>query len=445
MKDSIRNITNIILEIEKTHNLFEWEINGVFVWEIIRTQIYSKALFHLEPPHEKTNISLKKFEVILSKIFYKVKRYLNAIVFNPFFDFVKTDVIIFESSRKVLFEGEYIDPHTKFLYDELVSDGNTISRYQSSFSYDKLSKRSLKVKHLDLIYLISFFKINFTKSKLLSEDFKKIKLVEDCLYTEFEVAFKLRKMIQKEIKFFKSNSIFFDKLLKRKKPKEIYIVNFCDKAALISQAKEKNIKVIDIQHGLISADDVIYHYPNSKEGSLKYFPDQFYAWSKVWQEICKIPLRKENIIIYGNKYLINQSKKFNCQKKNTKQILIISQPGLTQQIADFVLQNYSSFVNMEIIYKLHPSEYSVLNEYQSLLKLKNMPNVSFASKLIDLYELFAKVEFVGGVCSVALIEAITFNCKILLFDLPGVEMMEPFINDTTIKIFNKNDMPISFG
>jgi len=39
------------------------------------------------------------------------------------------------------------------------------------------------------------------------------------------------------------------------------------------------------------------------------------------------------------------------------------------------------------------------------------------------------------VYSTALIEAASFDCKVVLLDLPGVEMMRPFLNNTNIIMF----------
>jgi hypothetical protein len=439
MFNSVRDITNKIIEIEKDKNLLSWNITGVHIWEIIRYKIYLTVLSQIEQEIESRSTSThKKLNASFSRLIYKFNQYRHAIIFNPFFDFKKADVLVFESSRKLLLDQEYIDPYTKFLCDELDSKGIIIIRYQSAYSYDKLAKKSFKTKHLDSIQIISNFINRFIICKLPIEEVTKIKVIERIFASELELKINLVRLIKKEITLFKINTFFFNLLLKTKKAKTIYIVNFCDKPALIAMAKKNQIQVIDIQHGLISSNDLIYHYPKIKEGDLKYFPDQFYIWDKIWCNTCSIPLEEENIIHYGNKYLDYQKNKYSKLKKNNNQLLIISQPGLTRQIARFVIEEIDNLKSYNILYKLHPNEYSYAFSYLEFKKLAIINNISFIEERADLYQIFAETKYVLGVYSTALVEAISFNCLIFILDLPGMEMMTPFIDNTKVIKYDHN-------
>lgn len=348
------------------------------------------------------------------------------------------DTIIFESSRKLLYKNEFIDPYTYFLTEELKNKGNNIAKYQSSYSFDKLSNSNRNIKHLDLVFILTELKAKFTAVTLNENDEIKIKQIESFIFDQFKFNFPLKNLVETEIKHFKSNYNFFDNLFKSKKPKDIYIVNFCDKPALIASAKKNNIPVIDIQHGLISRDDIVYNYPTVKKQSLNYFPDKFYTWSDIWREICEIPLLKENIIVYGNKYLEAQSRSFSPTQKKQNSMLIISQPGLTFQIASAVIKNQKKWANQDIHYKLHPSEYDIIHKLDEFKVLASFPNITLTDKNTNLYELLAKTEVVTGVYSTVLIEALSFNCKVNILELTGSEIMEPFIKKGLMSIEQKN-------
>ncbi|MGE0635308.1 MAG: hypothetical protein AB7G44_00805 [Bacteroidia bacterium] len=434
MQKVIQHITDKIISIEQENKLFDWQINNVFIWELLRYKIYSSVMIKAGGEDHSPFIKHRKI-LSLKNIVEKTGRLINAIYYNPFLDYAKSDILVFESSRKLRFNEQYIDPYTKFIVDDLRKRRFKVTQYQSSYSYDKLSERDFSIKHLDLIYFISLYISRFFKLKFSDEETRQIKKIERTLNNEFDMSFDLIRLIRKEILIFKNTLFYFEAILKKKKPIEIYIVNFCDKTALICAAKRNNIKVIDIQHGLISSSDIIYHYPNIKEGSLKYFPDQFYIWSKIWKETCKIPIKESDIIVYGNRYLDAQSKKYLHVIKRTNQILIVSQPSLTKLIATAILNYTDQLKDYQVLYKLHPAEYENAQSFPELNELKKIANISFVSKLENFYEKLAESKFVIGIYSTALIEAISFQCQVLLLDLPGVEMMKPFIDNKMVKMY----------
>jgi len=279
MQASIQEVTSKIIEIEKRNDLFSWHIDDIYIWEIIRYKVYMMALNNaLERSQSQKKNIVTKVKSFYKKVVFNLRKYFNAIIHQPYTDSVAVDVMIIESSRKLLFEGEYIDPYTKFTYDKLLCEGKSITKYQSSFTFDCLAKNGSDIKHFDLPYIIAGIGARLRTITINKEDEQKIKELKEEIETELDLVIDLHHLISEEIKIFKLKNRFFTKLLNKKKPKEIYLVNFCDKPALIASAKKQKIKVIDIQHGLISSGDLIYNYPNTNDGTLNYFPDQFYAW-----------------------------------------------------------------------------------------------------------------------------------------------------------------------
>jgi hypothetical protein len=440
MYNSIGDVTKKIIEIETEENLFDLKIEEVYVWELIRVKIYLILVNHYFEKNESISnkqTNIQNYRVKLSKLISKLYKNCYLIFKYPYFPSRNVDSLVFESSRKILFNNEYIDPYTKFYVDELIQSNKTVVRYQSSYKYDRLQKKN-KNKSIELIFLLSETNNCSSKNKFLEHIENKIEELNKKFYEVFNYDLNLSSLIKNKLNQFKKRKRFFYKLLKKTNPKEIYIVNFCDKSALISASKELEIKIIDIQHGLISSDDIIYHYSDEQKNKLHYFPDYFYAWDKIWKEICGIPLSEDKIKIIGNKYLEARKSNFNHITKEPKTIVIISQPGLTQQIAETTIEYIEIFKNYNVIYKLHPSEFAIQDQFDGLTKLKQLPFVNFASQHDDLYYLFSLSTFVLGVYSTALIEAIEFNCIIYLYNLPGIEMMRTFIQSKMMKKFEPN-------
>ncbi len=440
MIKSLSALTNKIVEIETSNNLFGWQIQGVHIWEILRYQVYTAAIHsNFENQAVTAQSYTTKFSGMFAKIGYKISKNWNALLYHPFFDSKPCDVMVFESSRKLIFAGQYIDPYTEFTCREFLSNGTSIIKYQSSFAFDRLAKRDQLTKSIDLISLISGFRIKFSKIVFTGEEQSRIVEISGILNEALNLDIDLLALIKKEILSFKSLFRFYSSLLKSKQPKEIYLVNFCDKAALIAAAKQEGIRVTDIQHGLISSDDIIYNYPNVKEGSLNYFPDRFFAWSEIWPKVSKIPLPGSQIINYGNKYLDRQKEQYSHVAKNPLQVIIISQPGFTTLIAAEVIRLLDHFSGYQVIYKLHPAEYESAYRFKEIIKLREQNNFRFAAHGEDLYALLAATPVVVGLGSTVLIEALSFNCKVVLLDLPGVEWMAPFIDDVNVKMFAPAD------
>ena len=110
--NSIEYITNSIIELEKKHQLLEWEINGIFVWQTVRVQIYIKIKETISKGDQKSLKSLKsRWIVILKTIYERIIK--NSIFYNPFIGIKNKDILVFESSRKYLVNNEYIDRYTK--------------------------------------------------------------------------------------------------------------------------------------------------------------------------------------------------------------------------------------------------------------------------------------------------------------------------------------------
>jgi len=222
----------------------------------------------------------------------------------------------------------------------------------------------------------------------------------------------------------------YKKILKKTKPNEIYVVVSYGRAELIKAAKDLNINVIELQHGTFSKYHLGYYYPNRK--NVDYFPDEFWVWNEYWKNLIEFPIDKDNIKIYSFRYLENLKKRYHYKNKK-RQIVVLGQGGLTDRMAKKILDNIDFFKDFSLIFKLHPEEYGRNNLYKNLSKLKAKLSVKIVED-VDLYRLLAESEYQAGVFSTALYEGIEFNCKTILFNLPGIEYMDKFIEMYEVEV-----------
>lgn len=422
--DSIGDITEKILEIERKYDLLDWNIKEIKIYEIVRYILYINAInANLNVAEKKTLLKSNLF----SKAINKSSRVKNFIFYNPYFDKSKADTLLFESGRKQKVNGKYIDPFTALIKEELIKKKSEFTTYRSSYFFDKLASKEKNTKHLDFILLSSALKSKFFKLNFTDEEKKSIINIGDKIKNELNLKLDFKLLIKKHLVNFIILSRYFSRLFDIKKPKQIYIVNFCDKPALINEAKKRKIEVIDIQHGFISSKDIIYHYPDTIENRLSYFPDKFLAWSEDWMGGCELPISPDKIIFTDNYVLKTEASKYIDVLKNPKKVIILSQDTLTHQILESTYELVKANSGYTFYFKPHPNEYAYIESYKrysELIKFENFHTVSVKEKL---YEHFSNTKFIVGVYTTSIIESLYFKCNVLILPLPGKEMMNDII------------------
>ena len=243
---------------------------------------------------------------------------------------------------------------------------------------------------------------------------------------------------------FKYDFEFYDHLIKKRKPKQIFLVcSYVYKLALVAAAKKNGVETIEIQHGTIDKFHVGYSFPNQK--TVDYFPDKIYFFGEYWKNAAPIPLKEENKMVYGFPYFQQQKKKYEGITKKPGTVLIISQGTIGKKLSEFIWDCREVLENYQVTFKLHPGEYERWRtDYPMLVKLSESENFTVIDHSnTNLYEFLAESEYAIGVYSTAVYEALSFDCKVLLVDLPGIEYLEDLIEkDFVKKVKSKNDLQL---
>lgn len=429
--NSIGDITEKILELERKYDLLEWRIKEIKIYEIVRYILYINAI------SANLNVTEKK-SFLKSNLFSKIKnkssRVKNFLYYNPYLDKSKSETLLFESGRKQKINGKYIDPFTALIKEELLKKKSGFTIYQSSYFFDRLAEKGKNTRHLDFILLSSAVKAKLFKLNFLDEERKSITKFGDEIKNQLNLNLDFQNLIKKQLANFIKLSEYFSRLLEIKKPEQIYIVNFCDKPALINEAKKRKIEVIDIQHGFISSKDIIYHYPDTIENHLSYFPDRFLAWSEDWMGGCKLPLSRDRIKFTDNYILKTEACKYVNIPKNPKKALILSQDTLTHQILESTYELVKANPDFIFYFKPHPNEYAYIESYKRYSELIKFENFHTLNVKENLYEHFSNTTYIIGVYTTSIIESLYFKCNILILSLPGKEMMNDIIEKGKAKL-----------
>lgn len=162
---SVRDICEAFFSLEEKYNLNYQEIQGCFAWQLIRMHLYydiTRKTQMFGAPQQKSLSLLDKVNSFLP--FFK-----NSLLHNPFTGKYNKDILIFDHSRKVIFNDEYCDIYSNFLVDFL-SDDYSFEVLESPYLNHHFTQKQDYISYTDAIQLGSYIhkklnKIEFSQSE----------------------------------------------------------------------------------------------------------------------------------------------------------------------------------------------------------------------------------------------------------------------------------------
>lgn len=405
-------------QLEQDLNLFEWNIDGIPVWELVRYHIFHVILQALNlhgQPNTLPDDSLQK------KISLFLRSIKNYIFYCPCLIPKHSIIIIGRARRSLLEDGLYWDIYSDYLVD-ISENGIILEPYY--LRKHLIPAKTKKIFYADLLILISYIleRLIFQKKNLLKN--KTSQLLKNEINNKFGIDIDIDLLIYMYVKQFIVNKSIYINLFKIIKPKACIILVSYRKKGIVSAAKSLGIPTIELQHGLFTNYDMGYSFPGGN--NIKTFPDYFFTFGEYWKQGIQLPISENQIYNIGYPHLDNR-KSLYANIKKTDTLIFISQGTIGKALSQFAVNlRQQAPKNIQIIYKLHPGEYDRWQkEYPWLIDSSLEVIDSHAS---DLYELFARSKWQVGVYSTAIIEGLAFGCNTYLVNLPGVTHMQSLIN-----------------
>ena len=420
---NVKELCEFMWYLEDKYNLIEFEIQGVKPWQAYRIEIYyelGRQIGIFEKELQRGLSKLDKFKSLNSLV-------KNSIFKNPLFNLQKVDKLIFSHPRSKKVDGKYIDIYSHYFINYLLKENKRFIEFEEHYNGRHIREYKAYKRYLDYINLIRNIKYKFVSLNLTNEHV----VILNNLEKEIGKFINIKDILLKRTKKFLVTYPIYKKILQKTMPEEIYVVVSYGRSELIKAAKDLSIKVIEFQHGIFSKYHLGYSYPNYNR-ELDYFPDEFWVWNEFWKNLIDFPISDESIKIFPFQYLENQKKKYSLNKLKN-QMVILCQGGLTDNIAKKILNNLEKFKKFKLIFKLHPEEYGRSHLYKNLIRLQSLLDIKIVED-VDLYRLLAESEYQAGVFSTALYEGIEFGCKTILFNLPGIEYMDKFIEMYKVEV-----------
>ena len=200
-----------------------------------------------------------------------------------------------------------------------------------------------------------------------------------------------------------------------KRTKKLFMVNAW-KRSMIAGAQAAGVWVVEPQHGLLTNSHPLLSWPG--EQSVPYLPNELYLWGDVWAN--------ESIPPSVRKTVVGYDRVLPAYAKTLNTILFVGQVHHTARLLEIARKIAELKPEFSVVYKPHPQE------DESLFNQGRLPNnLKIAQKDRPAIELIANSEYVFGVYSMALIEAIAIGAKVISLELPGSETLEAFAGKLT--------------
>lgn len=423
---------NKLHEIEEKHNLFNHKVSKVNVWKYIRNDFYNLLL---STEYESESIFKQTKNANIEKRFLAIKAYLRY-QFKQLFKaeiIEQKDVIVFSFPRKLKIDGKFICPYTHYIKEKL----NSFIAFERPLWIEDTS-HSLKGINNKNDYFLDWIEgkyyLNLHTGKYKKDiKYPKINSLIDILKSEVRNLDrqKFQDMIIESIIFELTALPIYSDLLEKIKPKLLIEVYTPGKhlAVLNEVANERNIPIIDVQHGAIGdVEPAMYSYKRKKQ--YKHLFNHIFLFGDSWKRKSNFHVKNDRLHAIGNVYLEKFASKMPLEKDEKIRVLIVSQTRFTNLFITITnsLADLLDTKKYDLTLKLHPFEHSISLD----LKKNNIinENVRIESGLDKhVYEHIKNSDIVVGINSTVLYEAHYLNKPIIVYNTYGASDIYSIINE----------------
>ncbi|MDY7029837.1 MAG: hypothetical protein SVR04_16210 [Spirochaetota bacterium] len=396
-------------------------------WYYIRYRVFKAVTKELGLYYEKENTSKRNYFSLVSEYMENISRFFSSITHNPLLPkYSKKEYVFFGHPRRKFEEdGRYWDAYTDFIVMNFFN-GNSVT-FEKPYSNVHLKPTPTNtVAHLDGLNFLERLIAMRMKIDIPEEVVSGLESMSGALYQEMNVNIDVLKIGLRRYRKFRIKQEAVKILLKRIKPKIVFLVCSYGLEYLVQACRDLKIPTVELQHGVISHYHVGYECAGTHPK--KSFPDYLFTFGKYWKQAAHFPIPQDRIFPVGYPFLEEKIASMkSCEK--TMQVLFISQGTIGKKLGEFAVRFAEMNRDVKVVFKLHPVEFTRWRGQYHMLREaeeKGLLRV-IDTKTPSLYSLFCESAVQVGVYSTALFEGIRFGCRTYLLNLPGIEYMDDFI------------------
>jgi hypothetical protein len=407
LKPSIERVWGIFAEIEARENLVAWKIGSIYLWPLLRGMLMREVteqlgIFERRPAVApiKTNSSetLAAFAPADYAVVPFTRRDANGL--DPFSGFIVDSLKAHGHQPLILGMGPEDAGSGRPQVETLEQEFTARYRRQALLLVAPTLRKSHREKYARVIAHIEGELSGAAAGLGLSVT---------------EITGPYRHFPRWLLVQFAAQRMGWKKFFITAKVRKVFIVNAW-KRSLIAGAQAAGVTVVEAQHGAISGIHPYLSWAGQTE--VAYQPDEYLEWGQYWGDVADLPAATKRKII-GAPDFITDALARTAELAKTgdahqpKTVLIASQAHATKAITEFLLRAAAANPDFVFTLKQHPQEAPA--DFGS-----DAPaNLLLADPADNTLDLMARSEFVLGVYTTALFEALTLGCKVGVLGFSG--------------------------
>lgn len=420
-EDDFRRLLEAFYEFEREHDLFSLTCDNVPVWERIRLpcfrQIMTETGVFNQTQSEVDQDSLSNY----LKGGYKWAR--GLVWKNPYFASPADILFIGTARRKARKDGLMWD-----LFCDPILDSLDLDHVYIEPPYEFSHQRPAKTEHIRYLDAVTYTSVIQRKLDLANYEFTRMEAelvieIENKMEHFFDCPIDLRGLVRDSLSDRRSKKWLYERLLDRIEPEIAVLVASAFWRTFIEVCHERDIPVVELQHGSGHHDHLGYTFPG--DASISAFPDYMFVFGRFWKETVQYPIPDESVYAVGYPYLEAERESYGATETQ-QQVVFSSQWTIGEELSKCALSYSELDTGYDVVYNLHPKEYDRWREEYPWL-------VNSSIEVIDgdtppMYQLLSESEVHVGVYSTVVYEGLCFGLDTYLLEAPGVSRMRGLID-----------------
>jgi len=237
----------------------------------------------------------------------------------------------------------------------------------------------------------------------------------------------------------------FEAVLRRVDPELAVVVVSYGREPFVAACRRRGVPVAELQHGVLSDYHLGYAY--SGDRTKRTFPDYFLSWGPFWNDAADLPLPDDRVFHVGYPWIEARADPTGAATSARadpdgppasdgtagvdgptvadRRVVFVSQGPVGAALSKAAVETAESAPALDVVYKLHPGEYS--RWQRDYPWLADAPLAVVDGSGPGLYELFAGADTQVGAFSTALFEGLYFGLDTYVLDLPGSSYMDRLV------------------
>ena len=404
---TVERLWRALNDIEQREDLLNWRVGNVYLWPLVRMRLYREiaetaGIFERLPERpELPQVPLKHIE---RRSEYAVVPFLrrNAAGIDPFSQPI-VDALAGASPGAGATSGPGATPPLVFGMGEHDVDSGRLQVEQLERDFLRRYRTLAKLRVLPTLR-----RHHELKWQRVIAHFE----------TEFGIALKSNRVFPRWllVNFVAQRHGWF-RLFAALGVRKVFVVNAW-KRAMIAGAQKAGATVVEPQHGLLSDMHPLLSFEGADR--VAYLPDELLVWGRYWAENSALPRSLRTTVIGEPSNLTRARELTSVRQPHT--VLFVSQAQHTTRLFETALHVADSNPNLHVTVKPHPQEdREQFTEHLLQLGRTKPANLHFAERDSAATTLIAQSEYVIGVYSMALVEAVGLGAKVIAVQLPGWE------------------------